>query len=397
MKVLHITSTDDGGAGLCCLRIHQSLLNLGIESKVVTLRNTKHVLEEYEFGFYRDRISKIWSKVLRKVGLSITERNKLMKLMEENGAIYSSPVSPINLLDCKWVKWADVIHLHWVCNYLDIPSFMRGVSKPVVWTLHDENFFYGIAHYSGALLAEHPLEKHYAHIKREALGHVDKLGIVLLSDYFQNKFRNNKLLSGREVRVINNPVNAKAFVPILKSEARKMLHIAEDDIIFAFTAFDINDERKGLDVLSQAIAEIRNPRIRILAIGGNCESIERTNVISIGMRKGTTAMSAALSAADYYAMPSMQEAFAQSPMEAMACGLPVVVYPVSGTSELVTEQNGVICEDFTLAALTKGIEVLMSKKYNPEEIRQDMVNRFSPEKIAKEYIDLYKYMLLPCS
>lgn len=37
LKVLHICTTDRGGAGLCCLRIHQALLKQGVDSKVLTL------------------------------------------------------------------------------------------------------------------------------------------------------------------------------------------------------------------------------------------------------------------------------------------------------------------------------------------------------------------------
>ena len=25
----------------------------------------------------------------------------------------------------KWVEWADIIHLHWVNDYLDYPSFFK--------------------------------------------------------------------------------------------------------------------------------------------------------------------------------------------------------------------------------------------------------------------------------
>ena len=100
-----------------------------------------------------------------------------------------------------------------------------------------------------------------------------------------------------------------------------------------------------------------------------------------------------ISCADYMAMPSYQEAFSQSPMEAMACGLPVVVFPVSGTAELVNDRNGVICDDFTADALERGIKVLMSRHYDSKEIRQDMIDRYSPQRIAEKYIDLYKELL----
>lgn len=188
-------------------------------------------------------------------------------------------------------------------------------------------------------------------------------------------------------------VDTNQFYPFPKKQSREKYGLKDSDIIFAFIAMDISEERKGLAMLSQLIMEMKNPHLKILAIGDNPHDIIFPNVVSIGAMTSPEAISEALSAADYYAMPSSQEAFAQSPMEAMACGLPVVVFPVSGTSELVNDINGVICDDFTPAALKHGIEMLMSRQYDPAEIRQDMINRFSPKAIAEKYIELYKEVL----
>lgn len=382
-----------GGAGLCCLRIHQSLLEQGIESKVVTLCNTQNVKEEYEYGRLQNFFSKLFSKLLRIFGLTITERNQVMKLCGQNGATYSLPCSSIDLSSCKWIEWADVVHLHWVNNYLDYSSFFKKVEKPIVWTLHDENFFFGVAHYSNTVIADNPLEIKYSKIKQDILYRVKKLSVVLLSEYFYNKFKNHSLLKGRHVKVINNAIDVNKFKPIDMKDARKRLGLSPDDILIGFTASIITDKRKGLDVLRQTVEKLANPRLKILAIGSNPEQASYPNVISIGAQKGSEAISVALSAANFFAMPSYQEAFAQSPMEAMACGLPVVVFPVSGTSELVNESNGVICDDFTLEALKKGIETVMNRNYAPETIRQYVINRFSPETIISDYIDIYKESL----
>lgn len=393
MRILHISTDDYGGAGLCCLRIHQSLMNSGIESKVVVLNKTKKIDGLYQYGHLRDKISRIPSKILRILGFQITNRNSRLWLQKVYHAPFSLPISSVNLLKNEWVKWADIIHLHWVCNYLDYPSFFRGIDKPVVWTLHDEYFFYGIAHYSNQVLKDNEMEHHYAHLKREALSHVLDLNVVMLSNFFYNKFVGHELLEGRRVVVINNSIDNEVFKPALKSNAREKFGLREDDIVFAFTAVNINEKRKGLDVLSKVLSGMLDPRLKILAIGGNSENSSWINVISVGAMASPTDISEALSAADYYAMPSYQEAFAQSPMEAMACGLPVVVFPVSGTSELVNERNGVICDDFTPEGLEKGIKELMSNQYYPEEIRRDMIDRFSPTVIAKKYINLYNEIL----
>jgi glycosyltransferase involved in cell wall biosynthesis len=51
-------------------------------------------------------------------------------------------------------------------------------------------------------------------------------------------------------------------------------------------------------------------------------------------------------AADAYVGPSLDDAFAQPPAEAMACGLPVITSRTNGGSEIITHgSNGLVLED----------------------------------------------------
>jgi len=98
-----------------------------------------------------------------------------------------------------------------------------------------------------------------------------------------------------------------------------------------------------------------------------------------------------LTAADYFILPSFQEAFAQSPLEAMSCGTLVVAFPCSGIPELIN--NGIICKDFTVEALTHGIKEAMRRDFCRDKIRKDVLSRFSYDRIARQYIELYQELL----
>ena len=104
-------------------------------------------------------------------------------------------------------------------------------------------------------------------------------------------------------------------------------------------------------------------------------------------------MSIAYSCADYFVMPSMKEAFAQTPIESMACGVPAIVFPVSGTDELITPINGIRTKGFTSKDLEEAITMALSTQYSSKAIRDDMIYRFSPVVIAKKYISFYNNML----
>ena len=384
MKILLVSKDDIGGIGQVCIGLMNSLKALGHECHMLVLEKHTDDPDIEQYGYWRWRLAKMPSGLLCRYGFAVTRRNKARRL---GGAI---PTSVVNLMHSRWVKWADVIHLHHVTDYIDYPSFFGGIGqKTVVMTLHDENFFYGLAYYESQLQKEHTLERYYAEVKHKAFAQAQNMGVVLLSEYFREKFKDHALLQGRDVRVINNAVDTTVYKPIPKAEARQRLGLNDDDILIAFTATYVSEQRKGLDKLSEAVSRIGNPRLKIVGAGHNIHHRSWPNVIEMGFKPTPEALCEMLSAADFFAMPSMQEAFALSPMQAMACGRPVVAFPVSGTAELINEQNGVVCSDFTVEALQAGITALMSRSYDAAVIRQDMKNRFSPEKTAKQYCCLY--------
>lgn len=389
MKILHICTSDTGGAGACCLRIHQSLLDAGVESKVVTRNNTKHLEGEYQYGHYNDKIRAAISKMLRKVGLKITLRNIIFELIKKHKTFYSLPVSSIDLTKCEWVEWADIIHLHWVNNYLDYPSFFKKINKPIIWTIHDEGFFYGIAHHHKSILHNNIYEKKYKQIKCDSVKNIKNLSIVFLSEMMFENFGKKTIIEGRKKLVINNSVNTNIFQPKGRMAMRRKYGIDSESIIFLFLSMNITDKNKGLDVLSEALYEL-DINAKILAVGSNPLQKKWSNVISFGIVRNQETLCELISSANYMAMPSFQEAFPLSPMEAMACGIPVVAFPVSGTSELIRDYNGVVCDNFTKESLKAGILSLMKQSYDPGKIRQDMLDRFSPEATAQKYITLYE-------
>lgn len=390
MKVLHISTSDTAGAGLCCLRIHKAMLDHGINSKMVVLiRTSRMVPEVYQYGSIFDKIYRYLSKAFRLLGLTITVRNKLMRLARIYKTTYTSPLSYIDLSRCDLVKWADIIHLHWVNNYLDYPSFFKEVNKPIVWTLHDENLFYGIAHHHKSILFNNQLEIIYREIKQNSILKAKNLNIVFLSHMMQNTFGHNCLVKDRLQTVINNSVDGSVFFPLDKNTMREKYGLNKHKIIFLFIANDICDPNKGLDILSQSISEMNEERIMILAIGNNTGKRTWPQTQCIGGVYDNRILREYISLADYFALPSYQEAFSQSPLEAMACGIPVLAFPVSGTEELINENNGIICEDFTINGLKRGIEVIIRQKYDSSIIRENVLTRFSPDAITEQYLAFY--------
>lgn len=391
MRVLHISTGDTTGAGLCALRISESLSAVGVESRLL-VRCTKSRRNNVKgvYSCFRCFLHDAFHKILRLAHIYLYEEDILIKMSIEKGALFTRPVTGLDISSHPWVQWADIIHLHWVDNFFDQQVFLQRVTKPIVWTLHDEGLFYGISHYHDLFDNNNCLERKYYDLKKSMLSQCHQLFFVLLSEYFQRNFGNHSFLQGKQHKVINNAVDGTIFIRQYREETRKELGLGDNHIVLSFIAGRIDDMHKGLEKLMNAIDVIDNKDIRILAIGDNQSSLQDDRLITTGVIKDPNRLSRLLSSSDYFVMPSMQEAFSQAPLEAMACGVPAVVFPVSGTEELITEDNGFICKGFDVDDLVEGLNTVFEKKYNSTRIREDILNRFSPDVMARKYLSVYK-------
>ncbi|WP_455762854.1 glycosyltransferase [Prevotella disiens] len=388
MKVVHVSVADTGGAGLCAYRICKAQREIGIDAQLVVLYNKQKESFVHKTGgvtyFLHSSLRKI-----KKLFHIADEVNMCRALGKQNGAAYTLPLSPIDITKLDVVKNADIVHLHWIGGFLDYPSFFAKMSnKTIVCTLHDQSILYGIASIEQQYLPDNELEKKYYKLKYEEMSKVEHFGAVFLSKMSFASYSVHEMLNHAKKTIIYNMVDGRLFKPFPKEQLRQQLSLPNTKL-FSFCAYDINDARKGLAVLSEALMRI-DSSYRILAIGKNRKGSKWANVIEMGFFADATKISAIHSVADFCCMPSYKEHFAQAPLEAMACGTPVIAFPCSGTEELITPQNGIRCTDFTLEALEEGIRKALQTEYNSDEIRQDMLNRYAPEKIAKDYLAFYE-------
>jgi UDP-glucose:(heptosyl)LPS alpha-1,3-glucosyltransferase len=157
-----------------------------------------------------------------------------------------------------------------------------------------------------------------------------------------------------DVRVIPNAVDLKIFHPAARlerrSEARKRLGYAEHDFVVLLIG---NDWRmKGLPTLIEALARCEGLPLRLLVVGQEDPNgyLRRASQLGVSERLQFAPLSADVlgfyAAADAYASPSLEDAFALPPLEAMACGLPVIASRRAGVSEIIRNgENGFCLQD----------------------------------------------------
>lgn len=136
----------------------------------------------------------------------------------------------------------------------------------------------------------------------------------------------------------------------LRLQARRALGLRGKN--FALLLIGNDWTNKGLPCLLEAVGHLHIPDMRILVVGTDTTAPYMTSIRRYGLqdclqflppRKDVEFYYAA---ADAYVGPSLEDAFAMPPLEAMACGLPVIVSRQAGVSEVITHGvDGLILED----------------------------------------------------
>jgi glycosyltransferase involved in cell wall biosynthesis len=188
------------------------------------------------------------------------------------------------------------------------------------------------------------LEKRIYSDRKVALGAVSQRTASLLESIFGR----------REVRVLPNAVDLQTFSPAQRMQrrptAREEWKFSEQHIVLLLIGNDWSV--KGLGALLRAMAETQNENLQLLVAGSDAPGPFQQLANSLGLvdrvrwvlpRAGVLSLYAA---ADIYASPTREDAFALPPLEAMACGLPVITSVFNGGAEVIYDWvNGFILSD----------------------------------------------------
>ncbi|MDH5382534.1 MAG: glycosyltransferase, partial [Cyclobacteriaceae bacterium] len=174
MKIIHLTTSTSGGAGIATVRLHHALLECGVNSSILCLKSTwpfpRNVIQYTESN---PLVKRLWYRLKRLIFKnSVQVYGSKAAMLSSQMEIFTLPYSNFKPEKHPSIISADIIHLHWVAGFIDYLSFFRSINKPVVWTFHDMNPFLGGVHYTGDLLNQTPelakLEKKFQSEKRHS-------------------------------------------------------------------------------------------------------------------------------------------------------------------------------------------------------------------------------------
>lgn len=223
-------------------------------------------------------------------------------------------------------------------------------------------------------------------------------GIIVLSKEMRKELEdygfNRKILF-----LIPNGVNVEKFKPSIDKEiAKKELGFENRKIVIFVGRLNV---QKGLEYLLEAFRkiDISGKLLIILGEGTLKEKLQkRAEEIGIndkvwfgGNRENVVPY---LQASDVFVLPSLSEGLPIALLEAMACGLPVIVSKVGGNIDIVeNEINGYIIEPRNTEQIKIYLEYILKNKEKADLMskrnREKIVENYSCEVVVEKYLKLY--------
>ena len=424
-KVLHISTSNSGGAGKAAFRLHKALLNNDINSSFLSLNNIHKqqdkfcvfdgkvnkqiVAPEYPLlslkNYFKERLFKKYEKEVLQFKTKIQNKESFESklILDKNSnkfELFTTPFSEYDITSCTAYKEADIIHLHWVADFLDYTSFFEKNKKPVVWTLHDENPFRGAFHYlndeiKNKLEYEY-IDNEYKEIKIAALKKQEKIIAISPSDWLMKTAKDSPSFSNRKVFKINNTIDTTLFSLKDKSFCRDYLRLPKDKLVVLFAAQDISNFRKGFDLINPILFDERFKNVHFLIVGENTNNIINERFHFLNQINDDRLMPLIYSAADCLILPSREDNLPNTMIESLSCGTPVISFEVGGMrEEIESGVNGILCDGIGSEKLAKGLSefIINKNKFNSELISNLAHSKYSQKIISEKYIQVYKDLL----
>ena len=311
----------------------------------------------------------------------------------------------------------DLIHLHNLHGYyLDVNTlfhYLKNKDIPVIWTLHDCWAFTGhCAHYEAAgcdgwksgcrkcpdLWTYYPTfnpantGKNFEKKKELFTSLGNKLHLTVPSKWLAGQV-SQSFLKDTECTVIPNGIDLGVFHPE-GSSFREEHHLNGKCLVTACSSIWTN--RKGLDQLVKLAEDM--PENCVLCVVGVTEKQKKLfapGTVVIRRTDSVRELAGIYSASDLFINPTQEESFSLVNVEAQACGCPVATYTSGGSTEMVTDQTGVILAKNDLAGMRQAIaDVSAGRLVFRKEDCVENASSFSKEKMLEGYRKVYERTLV---
>lgn len=196
-------------------------------------------------------------------------------------------------------------------------------------------------------------------------------------------------------QIIPNGVDTDFFKPFAEKQKFKKFTITAGGTILG--------RKKGLNYLIEAFAELaKNIKdVELLLIGeGDLQTKLQEQAEELGVskqiifvgRRDKNWLKENLGKCHIFCLPSLNEGMSNATLEAMACGLPIVITPVGGSQELL-EGNGYLVPKFNALEIANKLELLYADsqlRIKMGKMSRNLAEKMSWQKVGEKYREVYE-------
>lgn len=411
--VIHCTRQPfDGGAGIAAGRLVSGLRGAGLEAQMLGLECGPQKEEWISKISYRNSLhERLWRRWRKRQ----IESTPLPSMPRQT---LSKDRSPHGMALNRALVSADIVHLHWVADFIDYTRFFADVKKPIVWTLHDMTpFTGGCFHSMGCRRFESScgrcpmliepsfdVDETWKSLvrKRQAVSpRRPDLTLISPSRWLLEEAKRSSVFAGVKGEVIRNGLDLNIFNPEKRKAGRALLELGDHEPLLLFVAANLDQSIKGLKVLLVVLQELIEmvPQTRVAYMGRSNSALQIAGCLELGEIKDESKKAEIYAAADVLVVPSLAENSPNVICEAQACGTPVVGSDVGGIPELIEDgRSGWLFEAGDSSALQKRLTLVLREFPTKRQMWRDACrskaeSEYAIDKIAAAHVGLYSRLL----
>ena len=379
MKILHLSKMDTGGgAADGFVRIHQALLGQGVESVAYVLKQKRRDVPMVA----AKGLLNPWQKLVWGLGRAFA---KVKRFGVKPVGVYdfdaeaNFPAEPIiRHARARSAKW-DLVLVHWSGGFVR-PETVREIAQALgarvaLWQVD-------MAHATGGCHSNLGCQKYQTGCgacpllsssdpqdissvqaaRRAQLWKELDVAILAPSGWSARQAKESFTLGGRELRTFPIPLDLAVLRPADMLSARQALGLPIEGRIVLVRALDPGLVYKGFGLFLEALKQLDDQGVALhVAVIGDRGFLpggfRHVTFTELGPQRGDAALARAYQAADFFVSPSTNETGPMMAGEAMACGRPLIAFPIGIAPDLVEQdRNGTLVEPVgDVAALAAAI------------------------------------------
>ncbi len=302
-----------------------------------------------------------------------------------------------------WHDWRFVRMLSRLRDIVHLPNQHLGrygnfLRVPYIITVHDLVRYFDLRGFSTFIHPPNRRDRFYLNLDYEGIKKAAR--IIAVSQATKKDLIQHLGIPDERISVVYEGIDHRLFQPAS--------HRICDDPYILFVGSE--QPRKNFTGLLKAFSQLKDaPRFKALKLvkvgkAGGQEADFRSQTMGVveGLNLSSEViftdfvseadLPAYYSGAEVFVLPSLYEGFGFPPLEAMACGCPVITSNTASLPEVVSEA-GIMVNPYDTDSLAQAMrQVLTNDKLRGEMVRRglEQSKKFSWKKVAEQTLEVYK-------